>query len=238
MGKYTSIMISTPNTAGLNTSRVLWVTSIKRSLVVSTRPKRCCAIPSRRKAFSTTMTAPSTIIPKSIAPRLIKLPDTLLATMPLTANSILKGITHAVISAARTFPSRMKSTTITSTAPSNRFFSTVAIVLSTREVRLYTVSITTPSGKLRCTSSILLATFCATMRLFSPISIMAVPNTTSLSPEVEAPVRNCSPSLTSATSLTRTGASSRFVTTTPRISSSVLSCPGERTNHCSPFFSI
>ena len=41
---------------------------------VSTRPSSRCRSASRRRQFSTMMTAPSTMSPKSIAPRLIRLP--------------------------------------------------------------------------------------------------------------------------------------------------------------------
>ncbi len=135
IGRYTSMIMNMPNTAGLKTSRVLSITSAKRSCTLNIRPRRCCARPSRRKAFSTTMTAPSTIRPKSIAPRLIKFPDTRLLTMPVTANNMLNGITKAVISAARILPNIKNNTTTTSKAPSNKFFCTVLRVLSTSVVR-------------------------------------------------------------------------------------------------------
>ena len=56
--------------------------------------------------------------------------------MPVIVKSIDSGMTAAAMSAARKFPSNAKSTTMTSTAPSSRFFFTVAIVASTRLVRL------------------------------------------------------------------------------------------------------
>ena len=59
---------------------------------------------------------------------------------------IASGITAAVIKAARKLPSRRKSTTITSSAPSVRLRSTVRIVRSTRSVRLSTVWVTIPGG--------------------------------------------------------------------------------------------
>ena len=82
------------------------------------------------------ITAPSTISPKSSAPRLIRLPEVRVATMPLMVMSMDNGITNAVISAARRLPSSANSTAMTSKAPSTRFFSTVAMVLSTRSTRL------------------------------------------------------------------------------------------------------
>ena len=54
--------------------------------------------------FSTMMTAPSTMMPKSSAPRLIRLPLTPRSTMPVMVKSIESGMTHAVMSAARMLP--------------------------------------------------------------------------------------------------------------------------------------
>ena len=86
-------------------------------------------------AFSTITTAPSTIMPKSSAPRLIRLALTLLVNMPVKVNSIASGITIAVISAARMLPKNRNNTATTSSAPSKRFFFTVAMAFSTRLVR-------------------------------------------------------------------------------------------------------
>jgi hypothetical protein len=86
--------------------------------------------------FSTMITAPSTISPKSSAPRLIRLALTLVCTMLVISISIDSGITIAVSSAARTLPSISSSTTRTRMAPSSRFFCTVAMVRFTRSVRL------------------------------------------------------------------------------------------------------
>jgi hypothetical protein len=81
------------------------------------------------------ITAPSMMIPKSIAPRLMRFALTLSSTMPVTVNSIDSGMTQAVAIAALKLPRTRKRTTITSRAPSRRFFSTVAMVASTRCVR-------------------------------------------------------------------------------------------------------
>ena len=51
--------------------------------------------------------------------------------MPVIVNSIDSGMTQAVTIAARMLPSNRNSTTMTSSAPSSRFFSTVAMVAST-----------------------------------------------------------------------------------------------------------
>ena len=82
------------------------------------------------------MTAPSTMRPKSSAPRLIRLPETLFVAMPVMVKSIESGMTAAVIRAARRLPSKMKSVKITSSAPSMRLAWTVRMVLSTRLDRL------------------------------------------------------------------------------------------------------
>ena len=139
MGRYTAMMMKTPKMLGRATSLVAEITMANRSSRSSTRPRRCCPSARRRMQFSTMMTAPSTINPKSSAPRLIRLPLMRPWTIPVMVNSMEKGMTHAVISAARMFPSRRKRTTITSTAPSSRFFLTVSMVRSTRVVRSYTV---------------------------------------------------------------------------------------------------
>ena len=98
----------------------------------SSLPRRCCSAASSRRQFSTMMTAPSTMMPKSIAPRLIRLALTLLSTMPVIVNSMERGMTKAVISAARKLPRIRNSTAITSAAPSRRLVSTVLMVASTR----------------------------------------------------------------------------------------------------------
>ena len=67
------------------------------------------------------ITAPSTIRPKSSAPRLIRLAEIRFCTMPVMVISMVSGMTAAVISAARRLPSSTNSTTITSSAPSSRF---------------------------------------------------------------------------------------------------------------------
>ncbi|MOA50693.1 hypothetical protein D3C78_1737480 [compost metagenome] len=86
-------------------------------------------------AFSTITTAPSTMMPKSSAPRLMRLALTLLENIPVKVNSIDNGITIAVMIAARMLPRNRKRIAITRIAPSIRFFLTVVMALSTRLVR-------------------------------------------------------------------------------------------------------
>ncbi len=50
------------------------------------------------------MTAPSTMRPKSSAPRLIRLAEICASTMPVMVISMATGMTSAVITAARMFP--------------------------------------------------------------------------------------------------------------------------------------
>ena len=99
--------------------------------------------------------------------------------MPVTVMSMDSGMTAAVISAARMLPSNRNSTAMTSSAPSMRLVRTVAMVRSTRLVRSYT-------GWMRHAFRQTLLNFCDsaaaardTARLFSPISMITVPRTTS-----------------------------------------------------------
>ena len=180
------------------------------------------------------ITAPSTIKPKSSAPRLIRLPETRDPTMPVMVISIATGITAAVTSAAFQLPSNSNKIAITSNAPSARFFCTVAMVLSTRLVRSYSGVSTTPSGNEGLISSRRLAVARETSRLFSPISMKTVPITTSLPFWVAAPVRSSVPRVISATLPSLMETPSRLTTVMARISSRFASCPGERTRYCAP----
>ncbi len=210
--------MATPNKLGRITSAVARYTVFKRSFSGWIRPL-CCACARRRTAFSTIITVPSTIKPKSSAPRLIRLAETPACTMPVMVISIDSGITAAVINAARRLPSRINNTTITSNAPSSRFLLTVAMALSTKVVRSYTASAIIPSGRELLICSSFCATSRATVREFSPINIMAVPSTASLPSWVAAPVRSSLPMATSATSLSFTGMVSYCVIMTLAMSS-------------------
>ena len=135
IGRYTAAMMNMPNRLGRMTSTVAVAVRSLRSSRVNVRPSRCCISPNRRRTFSMMMTAPSTISPKSSAPRLIRFPDTPPRTIPVMVNSMASGMTAAVMSAARKFPNSRNRTTITSKAPSIRFFEMVCIVRSTSPVR-------------------------------------------------------------------------------------------------------
>ncbi|MNS45849.1 hypothetical protein D3C72_783270 [compost metagenome] len=95
---------------------------------------------------STIITAPSTINPKSIAPKLMRLPDTPKKFISVMAKSIARGITEATTKPARRFPNNNTKTKMTISAPSARFFETVFIALSTNLVRSKNGSISNPSG--------------------------------------------------------------------------------------------
>ena len=78
--------------------------------------------------FSIMTTEPSTIRPKSMAPRLIRLAETPKVFIPRKLNSMDSGITAATISAARRSPRNRSRTTTTRTPPSNRLLRTVRMV--------------------------------------------------------------------------------------------------------------
>ena len=82
------------------------------------------------------MTELSTTRPKSIAPRLIRLPAIPNFSIALNANSIDNGIASATISPARKLPRNMNSTAMTSSAPSRRLLRTVCNTEPTRSIRL------------------------------------------------------------------------------------------------------
>ena len=85
--------------------------------------------------FSTTITELSTTKPKSMAPRLIRLPAIPHQSIISTAKNMASGMAQATTSPARRFPKSRNSTAMTSSPPSDRFFSTVRMVLRTRSVR-------------------------------------------------------------------------------------------------------
>ena len=194
------MMMSWPYIVGRQTSVAASPTASSRSDRVSSRPASCCRLASTRMQFSTITIAPSTMMPKSRAPRLNRFPLTPRSTIPVIANSIESGIAHAVMMAARTLPRNRKRIAMTSSAPSSRLCCTVSIVASTSVVRSYTVFATTPAGSVRLTSSMRAATRRETVRLFSPISMKTVPSTTSRPSSVAAPVLSSLPRRTSATS--------------------------------------
>ena len=137
---------------------------------------------------STMMTAPSTIIPKSSAPRLIKLPPTPKAFIIPKAKSMASGMTDAATNPARILPKNSMRTNITMSKPSTKFSVIVNVTRSTNCVRSMNGSMTKPLGKLFCTWFMRSFTFLMTCWKFSPLSISVIPLTTSPSPlRVTAP---------------------------------------------------
>ena len=186
------------------------------------------------RVASITITAPSTRMPKSSAPRLIRLPLIPKRFMPITANRNDSGITSAVIAAARMLPSSRNSTTMTSSAPSVRFLATVLTVELTSTLRSSTGSATMPGGSERLTSVRRSAAASATVRLLPPAIINAVPSTASWPSRVAAPSRGACPMPTLATSATRITRPSRLATGACARSSTVCASASARTIRPSP----
>ena len=92
------------------------------------------------------MTAPSTIKPKSIAPKLIKFADTPKIFISANANNKQSGITDATIKPARKFPNKSTRMKTTIRPPSNKFFSTVEIDFPINTLRSKKGTILIPCG--------------------------------------------------------------------------------------------
>ena len=162
---------------------------------------------------STMITAESTIMPKSIAPSDMRLPSMPNAFIMPKAKSMLSGMTDATTSPARQLPRNSTSTNMTMSPPSMRLRAIVPSTLPTRSVRSMNGSMTTPSGSERCICAMRSFTLRLTSWKFSPLSMMAMPATTSPSPlRVTAPKRVAWPSCTCATSPMRTGVAPTVLT--------------------------
>ena len=90
---------------------------------------------SRRTMHSTITSVPSTIMPKSSAPRLSRLACTPPKYMHAKANSRLSGMVMAVNTAARKLPRKNTSTTKTIAKASSNVLETVPSVVETSSVR-------------------------------------------------------------------------------------------------------
>ena len=84
---------------------------------------------------STIITAPSIIIPKSIAPKLIKLASILKIFINEMANNKQSGITEATTNPERQFPNKRTTTKITIKHPKIKFSATVKVVFPTSSLR-------------------------------------------------------------------------------------------------------
>ena len=98
------MMIASPKAVAVRTCLDAWKVVSSRSCSVSFRPSSCCRSESRRTQFSTMMTLPSMMMPKSIAPSESRLALMPACTMPVAVSSIASGIAIAVMSAARRLP--------------------------------------------------------------------------------------------------------------------------------------
>ena len=122
------MMISSPNIVGFRTSTA--ASRMMSSFFLSVRSWARCLT-----QFSTMTTELSTTRPKSMAPRLMRLPAMPTRSIIVTAKSIESGMADATMSPARKFPRKAKRTAMTRTAPSKRFRSTVFSTWLTRCVR-------------------------------------------------------------------------------------------------------
>ena len=148
----------------------------------------------RMATNSTIITAPSIIIPKSRAPRLIRL-----ASIPKTyimeiVKSNASGIIDAITNAERTLPSNTITIKITIRQPSTRFSTTVNEVLEINSLRSRIGLMKTPSGRFFCTSATRFFTSLITILELASLSIITCPNTFSPFPfAVIAPNRFANP---------------------------------------------
>ena len=167
------------------------------------------------KTASTIITAPSTINPKSKAPKLIRLPLTPKVFIRIIANNIDNGMTEATSNPALKLPRNNTNTKTTIKAPSSRLVVTVLMELFTILVRSRKASIITPSGSVFSIWVMRSLMFLMTSLLFSPFSIITTAPDTSCSPlYVIAPYRGALPKRTSPTSRINNGIPlGRFLTT-------------------------
>ncbi|MNK70526.1 hypothetical protein D3C87_899500 [compost metagenome] len=105
-----------------------------------------------RMVSSITM-APSTIIPKSIAPKDNRLAGISVKCINIKAINNESGMVMATNRAPRQLPRKRISTRMTSTIPSSSVLDTVCRVLSTRLVRSRTTCILTSFGRILLLSS-------------------------------------------------------------------------------------
>ena len=125
------MMISIENSVGRPTSLAASMMTLRRSALVMAS----FLSDSRCMMFSITITAPSTMMPKSIAPRLSKLAGTPMILRPRKVDSKASGMITTTARLARTLDRNKYNTSATSSAPSTRFLNTVVRVLLINQVR-------------------------------------------------------------------------------------------------------
>ncbi len=134
IGMCAAMMISIEKSVGRPTSTAacriaclrVWSSSVRWARVSSVR---------RRNTFSTTITAPSTMMPKSIAPSESRLAGMPIQVRPRKVASSASGMVTATMKAARMLPRKSQRTKETSSAPSSRLVKTVVSVLPISQVR-------------------------------------------------------------------------------------------------------
>ena len=198
-----------------------------RSRVV--RPSSCCRSARWRSAFSVMITAPSTMRPKSSAPRLIRLAEI------RPCDHAGHGHQHRHRDDQRgddggpdVAEQQEQDHDDEGRRPRRGSWRRSGWSPRRGKVRSRTVWTSTPGGSVRAGSrSMRASTAAATVRLFSPISIRAVPMTASL-PVLASPSR-CAGRARSGPRrcrLIRTGTPPRLATTTLAISSMLSRRPG------------
>ena len=183
------------------------------------------------KSPSTITTAPSIIIPKSIAPidkRLALIP---IARRQIKAKRSANGIMIDTITVVRQSAMKINTMKVTSRIPSARLCVTVLTARSTRFSRSYNDTIGKSSGKAFCWISLILSFKAAiTSPGFSPFRMTTMPCTTSSSSmRPTCPRRGRLDSCTVAKCLTRIGVPLIFFTTIFSISFTSLIKPIPRT---------
>ena len=127
--------------------------------------------------YSTMMTAPSMIIPKSIAPKLIRLASTPKMYIIESAKSKLNGITEATTRPERKLPKSKTTTNTTIRQPRSRFSVIVNVVRPINSDRSKNPLINTPSGSVFSISAIRSLTRSMVPLPSAPLSIMTWPKT-------------------------------------------------------------
>ncbi len=146
-GQYEIKMISQPITMGVATSMAARLTTRLRSEKSKLRPRPSWLLESLKRTLSTMTTAPSTISPKSSAPRLIKLPDIPSQESAQRANRNAAGITKMVIKVARQLRKKNSRTAVTRDIAKERFTAIVCETPLTISARLYKDRISTSAGR-------------------------------------------------------------------------------------------
>ncbi len=224
------MMTSMPKKIG----RVTWRAAARMSLPCSSLSASSSR---RRRMFSITTMAPSTMMPKSIAPSDSRLAGILKWCIRMNAVSSDSGIVMATMIAARGLPRNSSSTIDTSVMPSMSVLPTVCTVASTSLLRSIYGTIFTSLGRMcsfrsrtaSCTPAI-------TRDGFSFLSSSVMPSMVSgLLSMPRMPCRSRLPSTTRPRSLTSTGTPFFWLTTTLPRSSRLRIRPTPRiTSPCSP----